>query len=187
MATVMSFATATNGTRETERSISDDPNDLPIDIALVRKRSALRITWRVPTRSSRDGRSTVPHQAPVIDRETDTIGRVSSPGQYDEVLTRTEVHTISAELLRVEAPSTDVKGAGVLVYGKRGIIIEELVVVGNYAVRLLFDDGHDTGIYSWRLLHDLGARKFGMMRSYLRRLAAAGRDRTPKRRPPPPA
>ena len=67
-----------------------------------------------------------------------------------------------AELLRVETPSAEVKGhAGAprqIVTGKQNVGIIELEPVGNYAVRIHFDDGHDTGIYSWRFLRELGEK-----------------------------
>ena len=65
-----------------------------------------------------------------------------------------------AELLRVETPSAEAKGhggvGGTPVTGKQNVGIDALDPVGNYAIRILFDDGHDTGIYSWRLLRALG-------------------------------
>merc|ERR1711916_323928 len=125
---------------------------LPIDIAIIRKRTALRITWRVPVRSSFDGRRTLPHEPVAVNAETNEIAALPEVADYDDVLIQTFVHTIFAELLRAEAPSTDVKGAGVLVYGKRGIRIEDVVVVGNYALRIAFSDGHDAGIFPYGYL-----------------------------------
>ena len=65
-----------------------------------------------------------------------------------------------AELLRVETPSAEAKGHGgaprQIVTGKENVGIDALEPVGNYAIRILFDDGHDTGIYSWRFLRELG-------------------------------
>lgn len=86
-----------------------------------------------------------------------------------------------AELLRVESPSAEVQGHGpsqkVTVPGKRRVAITELEPVGNYAVRILFDDGHNTGIYSWPYLHRLGREKDGIWRRYLEALETKGLSR----------
>ena len=89
--------------------------------------------------------------------------------------------SIPFELLRVCSPSAEVKGHGpgqeVLQTGKREVGITALVPVGNYAVQPTFSDGHDSGIYSWNYLHDLGARQAQHWADYLQRLEAAGVDR----------
>lgn len=156
---------------------------MPVDIALIRKKTALRITWRVPMRASRDGRQVLPHVARTVDNTTNEIGSSATAGQQTnfDVVVRTEVRTISAELLRVEAPSTDVKGAGVLVYGKRGIVITELVVVGNYALRIAFSDGHDAGIFPYGFLYELSTEKWPVSRAYLQRMADHRKSRIPPR------
>ena len=81
---------------------------------------------------------------------------------------------LSAELLRVESPSAEVQGHGAeqkkTISGKQDVKITNIEAVGNYAVRLHFDDGHETGIYSWVLLHDYGMRKNDLYADYLRRL-----------------
>lgn len=81
---------------------------------------------------------------------------------------------LSAELLRVESPSAEVQGHGAeqkkTIFGKQDVKIINIEAVGNYAVRLKFDDGHKTGIYSWVLLHDYGKRKDDLYADYLRRL-----------------
>lgn len=85
---------------------------------------------------------------------------------------------ISAELLRVESPSAEVQGHGPgqkkTPRNKQDIMITKITAVGNYAVRLTFSDGHDTGIYSWDLLHDYGKRKVQLMADYQQRLDALG-------------
>jgi DUF971 family protein len=82
------------------------------------------------------------------------------------------------ELLRVFSPSAEVRGHGpgqeVLVTGKEDVDILEVEPVGNYAVRLRFDDGHDSGIYAWDYLYDLGRRRDRHWQQYLERLEAAG-------------
>ncbi len=86
-----------------------------------------------------------------------------------------------AELLRVESPSAEVQGHSpsqkVTVAGKRNVGIKELEPVGNYAVRILFDDGHSTGIYSWPYLHRLGREQEQVWSAYLDTLEAKGLSR----------
>ena len=93
---------------------------------------------------------------------------------------------LSAEFLRVHSPSAEVRGHGpgqeVLQIGKEGVGISRIEPVGNYAVRLYFDDGHDTGIYSWEELYRFGTHRDEMWREYLSRLEATGH----KRRKPAP-
>ncbi len=82
------------------------------------------------------------------------------------------------EYLRVHSPSAEVKGhgpgQGMLVLGKENVGILRVEPVGRYAVRLVFDDGHDTGLYSWDYLHELGREQERKWRVYLDRLAALG-------------
>lgn len=93
---------------------------------------------------------------------------------------------LPAELLRVESPSAEVQGHGAgqktLVAGRRHVGILALEPVGNYAVRIKFDDLHDTGIYSWAYLHELGLRQETLWRAYLDGLAAQGLSREPEKR-----
>ena len=93
--------------------------------------------------------------------------------------------SLPAEYLRVESPSAEVQGHGpgqrVIVPGRIHVGIMELEPVGNYAVRIKFDDLHDTGIYSWDYLHQLGVEHDRRWREYLAALAAAGLSREPKR------
>ena len=82
------------------------------------------------------------------------------------------------EYLRVYSPSAEVTGhgagEGVLQTGKRDVGISKVEPVGNYALRLTFDDGHDTGLYSWRVLYDLGRNQQAKWARYLERCAEAG-------------
>ena len=88
---------------------------------------------------------------------------------------------LPCEYLRVYSPSAEGRGHGpgqeVLQVGKEDVNITAIEPVGHYAVRLVFDDGHDTGLYSWDLLYELGARYQDNWRRYLERLAAAGQQR----------
>ena len=85
------------------------------------------------------------------------------------------------EFLRVYSPSAEVRGHGpgqeVLQTGKRNIEIKGIEPVGHYAIRPLFSDGHDSGIYSWDLLHAFCVNQQGMWEDYLRKLEAAGHTR----------
>jgi DUF971 family protein len=87
------------------------------------------------------------------------------------------------EFLRVHSPSAEVRGHGpgqeTLQTGKRDVTITTVEPIGHYAVRPTFSDGHDTGIYSWDYLYDLGERQDEMWQQYLERLAAAGASRDP--------
>ena len=87
------------------------------------------------------------------------------------------------EYLRVFSPSAEVTGhgggEGVLQTGKESVAIERIEPVGNYALRLHFDDGHNTGLYSWTLLRELGAEQSAKWARYLERCAAAGVERRP--------
>jgi len=90
---------------------------------------------------------------------------------------------LSFEFLRVNSPSAEVKGHGpgqeVLQTGKEHVQITAIEPVGHYAVRLVFDDGHDTGLYTWKYLYDLGAERDSKWQAYLDRLKAAGYARRP--------
>ncbi len=83
---------------------------------------------------------------------------------------------LSAELLRVHSPSAEVKGhgagEGVLVTGKENVLIDRVDPVGRYAVKLVFDDGHDTGLYTWALLHELALDHERKWARYQARVAA---------------
>jgi DUF971 family protein len=89
--------------------------------------------------------------------------------------------TLSCEYLRVYSPSAEVRGHGpgqeVLQAGKEDVNIVGVEPVGNYALKLSFSDGHDTGLYSWDYLYDLGIRQDELWRAYLARLTAAGIER----------
>jgi DUF971 family protein len=91
--------------------------------------------------------------------------------------------SLPAELLRVESPSAEVQGHSAAgkqtVPGKRAVGIVAVEPVGNYAVRIRFDDGHATGIYSWRYLHRLATEGDRIWQAYLDALAALGRSRDP--------
>ena len=89
--------------------------------------------------------------------------------------------SLPAEYLRVESPSAEVQGHGAgektIVAGRAHVGIMDLEPVGNYAVRILFDDGHDTGLYSWDYLHELGRDRDKRWSTYLQALKARRLER----------
>lgn len=91
--------------------------------------------------------------------------------------------SLSHEFLRVYSPSAEVRGHGVgqevLQFGKRDVTITAIEPVGNYAVKIVFSDGHDSGLYSWDHLHLLAREHDALWDEYLERLEAAGASRDP--------
>jgi DUF971 family protein len=89
----------------------------------------------------------------------------------------------AAEYLRVESPSAEVQGHGTdqkkIIAGRRHVRIEEIEPVGNYAIRIRFDDKHDTGIFSWSYLYELGVRQKEKWDAYLAALLHRGLSREP--------
>ena len=90
---------------------------------------------------------------------------------------------LPCELLRVYSPSAEVRGHGpgqeVLQVGKKNVEITDVQPVGSYAVQLVFSDGHDSGLYSWDYLHDLGVNQEALWKRYLERMNEAGASREP--------
>jgi len=90
---------------------------------------------------------------------------------------------LSAEFLRVHSPSAEVRGhtpaQAQLVHGKQMVAINALQPVGQYAIKIVFDDGHDTGLYTWQYLHDLAEHQPQYWAEYQDRLAQAGKTREP--------
>jgi len=95
---------------------------------------------------------------------------------------------LSYEFLRVFTPSAEARGHGpgqeILQVGKRDVHIERVEAVGNYAIRPIFSDGHESGLYSWDLLYNLGAHRDQLWQAYLERLQKAGASRDPAACPP---
>ena len=94
---------------------------------------------------------------------------------------------LPCEYLRVHSPSAEVRGHGpgqeVLQVGKRGVNITAIEPVGHYAVKLVFDDGHDSGLFDWDLLYDLANHQDSYWQVYLQRLQDAGASRDPLWKP----
>ena len=92
-----------------------------------------------------------------------------------------ESFDLEAEYLRVESPSAEVKGHGPgqeqLVFGKRNVSMTRLEPIGSYAVRIIFSDGHSTGLFTWSYLAKLGREHELIWSAYLEKLAKAGKSR----------
>lgn len=95
-------------------------------------------------------------------------------------------YTIPAERLRVLSPSAEVQGHGpgqkITVPGKKNVAIRNVVATGNYAVRIAFDDGHDSGIFTWRYLLELGREGDALFTAYEQELLEKGLSREPRLR-----
>jgi DUF971 family protein len=95
-----------------------------------------------------------------------------------------EQYSLSCEYLRVYSPSAEVRGHGpgqeTLQTGKINVAITDIKPVGNYAVQLVFSDGHDTGLYSWEYLYDLCKNQQCNWENYLKRLHESGASRDPE-------
>lgn len=90
-------------------------------------------------------------------------------------------YALSAEYLRVHSPSAEVRGHGgegaTLVYGKKDVCINKIEPTGNYAIKLHFNDGHDSGIYTWEYLHKLAVNRHIFWDNYLDKLHTAHKSR----------
>lgn len=88
---------------------------------------------------------------------------------------------LSAEYLRVHSPSAEVRGHGqqmpILQFGKKDVSINDIEGAGNYALKIVFNDGHDSGLYSWEYLYKLAENQDELWEMYLERLAKAGKSR----------
>ena len=104
--------------------------------------------------------------------------------ELEMVYSEDERYRLPCEYLRVYSPSAEVKGHGpgqeILQTGKMHVAITDIRPVGHYALQLVFDDGHDTGLYSWDYLHDLCSRREALWQGYLDRMSAAGATRDPQ-------
>lgn len=92
-----------------------------------------------------------------------------------------EVYHLPAEFLRVHSPSAEVQGHGkpILQFGKLGVGLTKVEPAGQYALKLTFDDGHDSGLFTWDYLYQLALRQDELWNDYLAELKAAGKSRDP--------
>lgn len=90
-------------------------------------------------------------------------------------------YSLPAEFLRVHSPSAEVQGHGqpILQVGKQGVGLSKIEPAGNYALKLCFDDGHDSGLFTWDYLYELAQRQDALWSDYLDALALAGKRRDP--------
>lgn len=106
-----------------------------------------------------------------LHKRSKTLELVYADGQFE----------LTAEFLRVHSPSAEVRGHGigqeVLQTGKKFVGISGLEASGNYALKIIFDDGHDSGLFTWPYLHDLAHNQATYWQAYLDRLTAAGESR----------
>ena len=104
-------------------------------------------------------------------------------GHSLEISWQTERFDLPAELLRVYSPSAEVRGHSeqerVLQTGKKNVGIRQIEPVGNYAIRIAFDDGHDSGIYAWAYLQEMGSQQDRFWQDYLVELKQANASRLP--------
>ncbi|WP_397450310.1 gamma-butyrobetaine hydroxylase-like domain-containing protein [Pseudomonas sp. NA-150] len=92
-----------------------------------------------------------------------------------------EEYRLPAEFLRVHSPSAEVQGHGnpILQFGKLGVGLTKIEPAGQYALKLTFDDGHDSGLFTWEYLYQLAQRQEQLWDEYLTELKAAGKTRDP--------
>jgi len=92
-----------------------------------------------------------------------------------------EVYHLPAEFLRVHSPSAEVQGHGkpILQFGKLNVRLTKIEPAGQYALKLTFDDGHDSGLFTWDYLYQLAVRQDALWADYLAELKAAGKTRDP--------
>jgi len=90
-------------------------------------------------------------------------------------------YKLAFEFLRVSSPSAEVRGHGpgqeTLQVGKRDVLLTDVEPAGNYAIKLTFDDGHDSGLYTWEYLRELGQHQDALWHDYLQKLEAGGQRR----------
>ncbi|WP_299492020.1 DUF971 domain-containing protein [uncultured Shewanella sp.] len=101
--------------------------------------------------------------------------------ELDIMFNTGESYSLSCEMLRVHSPSAEVQGHGhpVLVAHKKNVNITAIDALGNYAVKITFDDGHDTGLYSWEYLYKLATEQSSLWQDYLSRLKQEKSSREP--------
>ncbi|WCN10867.1 DUF971 domain-containing protein [Marinomonas mediterranea] len=101
--------------------------------------------------------------------------------ELELVFSDNQAYRLSAEYLRVHSPSAEVRGHGqqlpILQFGKKDVTIQNIEAAGNYALKITFDDGHDTGLYSWEYLYNIGKNQEELWQMYLSRLEKEGKTR----------
>jgi DUF971 family protein len=119
--------------------------------------------------------------SPMISQTPTNVKLHKKSAILELVYSPSESYELSAEFLRVHSPSAEVKGHGpgdeVLQFGKQGVVILKLEATGSYAIKPSFDDGHDSGIYSWTYLYGLCRNHSALWDDYLDKLHNAGKLR----------
>ncbi|WPO99619.1 DUF971 domain-containing protein [Pseudomonas sp. HR96] len=107
-----------------------------------------------------------------LHKASKTLGLTYGPGEH---------YSLPAEFLRVHSPSAEVQGHGkpILQFGKLGVGLSKIEPAGQYALKLTFDDGHDSGLFTWEYLYQLAVRQETLWQDYLDELKAAGKSRDP--------
>ncbi len=107
--------------------------------------------------------------------------KVKKNSRVLELCYGSQCYGLPYEYLRVYSPSAEVRGHGagneVLQYGKKDVNLLRIEPAGNYALKLVYDDGHDSGLYDWNYLHHLAVNQQALWQDYLQRLQAAGKNR----------
>ncbi|XP_057983309.1 uncharacterized protein LOC131168113 isoform X2 [Malania oleifera] len=111
---------------------------------------------------------------------------LNAPKNVEVEFANSSVFNLSAEFLRIHSPAADSKvrsvGGEKVIFGRRHVGIMSAEPIGNYGVRMVFDDLHKTGIYTWDYFYHLGSKKFTLMRNYIKTLKKHGLSRDPPRR-----
>ncbi|KAI9177480.1 hypothetical protein LWI28_015699 [Acer negundo] len=111
---------------------------------------------------------------------------LDAPKKVDLEYVNGSKFSLSAEFLRIQSPAADGKirsfGGEKVIFGRRHVGIMSAEPMGNYGVRIIFDDLHKTGIYSWDYFYYLGSNKFSLMRNYIKTLKKHGLSRDPAKR-----
>ncbi len=112
---------------------------------------------------------------------TPTAIKLHKASRTLELVYDDERYSLGAEFLRVHSPSAEVQGHGnpILQHGKQNVGLSRVEPAGNYALKLCFDDGHDSGLYTWDYLYQLATRQDELWSDYLQELAQAGKSRDP--------
>ncbi|KAF3782744.1 hypothetical protein EJ110_NYTH33522 [Nymphaea thermarum] len=110
--------------------------------------------------------------------------KLDAPRRVEVEFSDGSLFSLSAEFLRVHSPAADSKirtvGGEKVIYGRRHVGIMSAELVGNYGIRISFDDLHRTGIYTWDYFYHLGTNKFTLMRNYIKTLKRHGLSRDPR-------
>lgn len=122
------------------------------------------------------------HNGPAMKTQAPTHIKLHKKSKMLEIQFASETFELPAEFLRVYSPSAEVKGHGnpILQIGKLHVSMTGIEMVGQYAIKIVFDDGHNSGIYDWSYLYELCTQQKTMWQQYLQALHEAGKSRDPE-------